>query len=277
MILPPFEGSKRKIARANKHIAELESLVADFASKVVLNFEREDQGENWLWLPRFSMPPPPDVPLIMGDAVHNLRTALDVMICDLARLRGANTRTRLDYPFEENELKLDEKLSGPKSKYKRLGPDIHAAIKSTKPYKEKGSIGLRGLHELDMWDKHEIILPTYLVARARMPVMEHIAKMTGHPLMKMLARGGYYPVHEDSKLSLRKDLDPTKELDFSISKPTPQLPPGLPFAEKPILEVLNGLSKMTTQIVSHFETKFGSGNPVAQGPPSGDNGDVQGG
>lgn len=269
MILPPFEGSKRKIARANKHIAELETLLADFASKVVLNFEREDQGENWLWLPRFSMPAPCDVPIIMGDAVHNLRTSLDVMICDLARLRGASTVTRLDYPFEEDKEKLDKKLAS--AKYKKLGVDIHDAIRATKPFTKGGHPGLRGLHDLDILDKHEIAIPVYLVARARIPMMQQIAQMTGHPLLKMLARGGAYPVHEGSKLSIRKDLgEPVDVLDFSGAKPIPQLPPGLPFAEKPIVEVLKGLSQLSAQVVAAFERKFGGRNPATKSPPVGD-------
>lgn len=276
MLLPPFEGSRRKIARANKHIAELELLLADFASKVVLNFEREDQGENWLWLPRFSIPAPCDVPIIMGDAVHNLRTSLDVMICDLARLRGASTITRLDYPFEEDKDKLDKKLND--KRYKKLGVDIHDAIRTTRPYKNGGHPGLRGLHDLDMLDKHEIAIPVYLVARGRMAIMDQIANLTGHPLLKMLARGGFYPVHEGSKLSIRKDLgEPTDVLDFSGAKPIPQLPPGLPFAEKPIVEVLKGLSQLSAQVVSGFEGKFGRRDGVPKGPPVGDDKPVDGG
>jgi hypothetical protein len=190
MILPPFEGSKRKIARANRHISELESLLADFASKVVL----------------------------------------------------------------------------------KLGADIHDAIRSTRPYTKNGHLGLRGLHDLDILDKHEITLPTYLVARGKIPMVDQVMKMIGFNFQ------GFYPVHEGSKLSIRKDLgEPSEVLDFSGAKPTPQLPPGLPFAEKPIVEVLKGLSHLTAQIVTGFERKFGGRNPVTPSPPGSGDGGIKSG
>lgn len=271
MILPPFKGSKAKIARADKHIAELSALIDQFAKEVVLNFEREDAGANWLWIPRFSMPPPCDVPIIMGDAVHNLRTALDLMICDLARLRGANTRTRLDYPFEGDEAALERKLTGKKSRYPQLGSEVLDLIRMSKPYKEKGHPVLYGLHELDMWDKHELVLPTYVVARAKVPMIGDVMKMFGINFQ------GFYPVHEGSKLSIRKDLgEPTDVMDFTGGKPMPQLPPGLPFAEKPILGVLQHLSKFTSNVVAVFETKFGKRDTVAEPTPMGDDKPIDG-
>ena len=245
MILPPFKGSRAKIARADKHIDDLSSLLDQFAKEVVLNFHRQDQDEHWLWTPRFSMPPPCGIPMIIGDATHNLRTALDVMICDLARLRGASTRTRLDYPFEGDKDALERKLTGKKSRYPKLGDDILDLIRESRPYKINGHQVLYGLHELDMWDKHEVVLPTYIIAKAKIPALGEMFQKFGINFQ------GHAPVHEGSTLLLRKDHgEPLNFFDFTGSEPVPCLPKGLPFADEPIVEVLKHLSKLTSYVVT---------------------------
>jgi hypothetical protein len=273
LVLPPFTGPHTKIARANKHIAEFSDAVESFGKSVILNFEGFDAAPDSIeWHPRFSAQLPVDFPVIMGDAIHNLRTALDNTVCDLARVRELKY-SDLKYPFAKNLGDLNEKLA--KMPYARLGEDIIDALRTTRPYKVKegGHVGLRGLHDLDILDKHTIALPIYLIARAKVPIIGEMMKKAGF-------KGNFdfrYPVHEESKITLRKDLQPINVLDFSQTKPEPVFPKGLPFAEKPVLEVLKGLAKLTEQIVTAFERKFGRRDMPASTPPSGNHLSTDGG
>ena len=93
---------------------------------------------------------------MIGDAVHNLRASLDLIVCDLVRINGKSAN-KVYFPFCEgqNHLKktiVEMRLSN------RAGADIAAALRSIEPYKA-GNILLRAIHDLDIFDKHDALLP----------------------------------------------------------------------------------------------------------------------
>ena len=98
---------------------------------------------------------PGEMPLVIGDAIHNLRAALDLTMCDVARAQGKST-AGIKFPFAENAKKLEAIFRD--KEIKRLGPDIKKMILDMQPYKF-GNISLRALHDLDIDDKHKLILP----------------------------------------------------------------------------------------------------------------------
>ena len=89
-LLPPFEGPRLKIARATKHLRELETVILDYGATVITAWcpYHEPHYEHMvLWELRFSKESPKDAAIILGDVAHNLRAALDIMLCDIARIR----------------------------------------------------------------------------------------------------------------------------------------------------------------------------------------------
>lgn len=98
-------------------------------------------------------PLPKDVPLILGDAIHNLRASLDLLAGDLAELSGQD-RKGVRFPFCKEEGKFDTVLKW--SKFKRASPDLVSMVRVLCPWEG----ALRALHDLDLADKHEMILPT---------------------------------------------------------------------------------------------------------------------
>jgi hypothetical protein len=137
-------------------------VLASYAARVKFGFRKEDIPETDLvsWTLLFSEPPPEDVSLLIGDSVHNLRSALDLMICDVARLRDEAT-DHLAFPFAKDEQRLDKAIKD--REIARPGNDIVDLVKAEKPYPE-GNRALSGLHELDITDKHHMILPAYEAA-----------------------------------------------------------------------------------------------------------------
>lgn len=266
MIWPPFDGPRLKVRRARKHIHDLSDTVAEYGARVKLSAVPFDVQETHIsYVIQFSEAPPETVPMIIGDAIHNLRSALDIMICDIARLRNKSS-DKLKFPFAADEEKLESYL---KKDFPRLGEDVLDAIRALKPYKF-GNLALRGLHELDIDDKHEVVLPYYLVASGRFaaPISADMTKMMkdhGLDIANAMA-----PICEGGIAIMRKGVNPWKYLR-PVGTPQPYFPRGLPFGESPVLKVLNDLAEIVEQTVESFAAKFGDGHLVAQGAPLPDN------
>jgi hypothetical protein len=134
-------------------------------------------------------------------------------------------------------------------------------LRQLAPFKG-GNIGLRGLHDLDILDKHETVVPIFLVARSKMSILQG-----GHPLADALHKhfgmdlsGLYTPVTECSTLVLKNDIDPRSVLLPPENGPQPIFPPGLPFADELMLETLEKLSQLTSKIIDLFRGQFGNRN-----------------
>lgn len=92
---------------------------------------------------------------IIGDAIHNLRTALDQMASELARI---NDRSDKDvyFPFavDLETLEKSEKFKA----FKKCGQDCVDELLNLKPYRG-GNDALRAVHDLDNHDKHTALVP----------------------------------------------------------------------------------------------------------------------
>jgi hypothetical protein len=85
-----FIGPKLKIKRAKGHIDDLEAAIKTFNDGKPYDLVHEvdtNTGEN-VYRVRVKERVPIDLSTIIGDAVHNLRTVLDYLVCDLIRAHG---------------------------------------------------------------------------------------------------------------------------------------------------------------------------------------------
>lgn len=92
---------------------------------------------------------------IVGDAVHNIRSSLDLMASELARIRDKNPND-VYFPFaaSEDDLLANKKFVTFK---KKAGDDCAELLLSLKPYRGGNDL-LRALHELDNQDKHSSLI-----------------------------------------------------------------------------------------------------------------------
>jgi hypothetical protein len=101
-----FAGSRVKLQRASTFIAELESALNAFntndpiSAKLVFVDNEPKVLVEWKAL---------DLSLgaVMGDAVHNMRTALDLMACELVRINNENDKN-VYFPFAASEAELPD-------------------------------------------------------------------------------------------------------------------------------------------------------------------------
>lgn len=156
--LSPFDAPRLKIERAKKHRDEFMDAIRAYMAgdpiRLIVEELKKFPGMH-CWVVRFVEPMPTEMSAIIGDVIHNLRTALDLTAADLVKLHGKSVKG-VYFPFCAKESDLDEMIRS--RKFDRAGPAAVALLKALKPYKG-GNPELRAIHDLDILDKHQALLP----------------------------------------------------------------------------------------------------------------------
>lgn len=126
--------------------------------------------EAWEWVERFQIreEPPLRFGVILGDCVHNLRSALDHLACQVTMLEGGTMDdcARTQFPIiDESETKFEAMAD---RQIPLLSKKHRALVKRAQPYRagdEAWRHPLAVLRELSNADKHRLINPTYNVVK----------------------------------------------------------------------------------------------------------------
>jgi hypothetical protein len=178
MFLEPFEGPYLKLERAGYHLLDLHQNIEEFQLSAKAEFVKTDREVN-PWQVRLTTPVPPVISLIVGDIAHSLRSALDVMLCDIAVVRDVGL-SDMSFPFTIDKATFEDKLKLPKkdAPFLKLGDDIVKMIAAAQPYKD-GNPLLRGLHDLNNQDKHRMAVPVLHFASCNVDEGPMLSKMLG--------------------------------------------------------------------------------------------------
>src|ERR1700691_3072653 len=154
-------ASQRKIERAEKHIGDLDALLklTSGTRHHSLSVEQDVDGLNWLSLQFDSAAlPADDAALILGDALHNLRSALDILWHEIIwECKGSPTHFSR-FLIEDTEEELITRLNCA-LKDKRISKGVRDFVLDTiKPY-QAGNYSLWALDDLNIRDKHQLIIP----------------------------------------------------------------------------------------------------------------------
>lgn len=152
---------RRKLERADKHLKDLGDALIAFQKAKADAVVREDDPET----PDYSRWVIPDVsvdeiiPLLLGDAVHNLRSALDHLIGGAIRANG-NTPGDLTCFFVPRKPKplRKEYESTLKGKVDGVSDPVLKALSGLEPYQGGKEERLWLLDKLDIIDKHRLLL-----------------------------------------------------------------------------------------------------------------------
>ena len=104
-----FASSWLKVDRAKHHINELNIRIAAYNERKPhrLVVEQDPQGSNHLWTIRIREAIPEDLPLLIGDAIHNLRASIDHLIYRSVVLNRHTPTTMTAFPFWGERETLD--------------------------------------------------------------------------------------------------------------------------------------------------------------------------
>lgn len=153
----PFEAARLKIRRAKQHVEELARQIDAYLLRVPVHMQvTQPPNPDYLdWMQFCTEGVPPELAPIVGDIVHNLRSSLDVLACELVRLNGGNDKG-VYFPFSNSKDELENMIAD--KKFDRAAPKVVDLLRSLKPYKE-GDAALRYIHDLDIEDKHKTLIP----------------------------------------------------------------------------------------------------------------------
>jgi len=158
MAKPELAGARAKIERAKEHIRNLDRektiFLASDAYKVTPEFYVEKNVTAYFLDKCLVMPE--NISLLIGDAVHNLRTALDYLAYSLIPVIPGEDRTHIYFPICESAKKYETQSGG---KTKGMPDPLKKRIDAFKPY-AGGDDRLWGLHRLDIADKHRLLTTT---------------------------------------------------------------------------------------------------------------------
>ena len=152
-----LEGLRVKTNRANQHIAELDKAVRVFLDshpyEVFPNHNFQTRKMEWHLTRADEIPP--QISAIAGDAIQNLRSALDHLAWQLVLTNGGIPRSVTGFPItasaqEHTSAKSRRRVEG----MRQVAID---AIDALKPY-QGGNETLWRLHCLNNRDKHRLLL-----------------------------------------------------------------------------------------------------------------------
>jgi hypothetical protein len=175
-------------------------------------------------------PVPVEASAIVGDIFHNLRSALDLMACEMCGPPG-KPDPDVRFPFCADESEMDRMI---KSRgFDKAGDAAVRLMKEIKPY-ASGNAALRAIHDLNIRDKHKMLIVNPM--RASSPVIDTQAPGGGIAFVGDPNKSSVEVSFPDDCALAHKDLIPTLhelvELTAGIIESFKAL--GVPAGEPPV-------------------------------------------
>lgn len=167
-MITPLVNARAKIVRAKQHIKELERCIATFVRDGYYTWSIKDDLERKAMVLKIKTKPlPADIPLIMGDIFHCLRTALDQALFELIKPEPKKIR-RVQFPVvDEGESLTSTSHYG---LIEESIPLVAELIRDKINPTQRGNPTLWGLHRMDIIDKHRALVVVSNVAVVGLPV-----------------------------------------------------------------------------------------------------------
>lgn len=210
MTADPFHGSKIKIERAYHHLVGLQKaevrFFADNAADLII--EDDPQGPNKLAKLRLDAPIPDLIHVVAGEAIYQLRSALDHIAVDLGRISALRPNIKnIYFPTGDGltgfEASRNKNLAG-------IDHDLIEQIDQLQPY-NGGNDDLRAVFAAANIDKHlELIacgpagifqgLTRYRMNNCKFLVVKPGPLNSGVVVAEILSGGEIAPIDSNAKV-----------------------------------------------------------------------------
>lgn len=241
-----FRDARLKIKRADKHIGDLKTAIIllekTYTSTIKID---EHTGQESVI---HTVPGLEDelleLSLISGDAIHNLHTALDFAWNRTIELRAPDIKSRHSkFPVRDSREELENALHGAKvdSCFRALYDVI---VSNIQPY-ENGQNGvIWPLHELDISDKHLLLLDLIPNVGIKGLVIRDKDGQIFHGSGVPVQNSGPYVITFTDDIHIENK----GELSFAVTMKEAGIFKGLP-----ILDLLSGFSQYVLYVVELLE------------------------
>ena len=155
----PLDGPRAKVAGANEQANALNKLIQRFFkdNPRATGFDLDpDAGEGLMWV-EIGNQPPLRWSVIIGEIIHDLRSALDHLAWQLGinNLRGRDPHDRTEFPIFLDATGKDGFGKKGRPKIRDLGPNSRAFIEGLQPF-DRPDDPLWILQTMSNTDKHRI-------------------------------------------------------------------------------------------------------------------------
>jgi hypothetical protein len=159
-IVERIDQIRQKLKRAKHHILDLDSQFAVFLKDAYsINPKSKPKISQVQFCVDNAKPIPPDFSLVIGDALHNLRSALDHLVWHLVESAGNCPDDKTYFPIYEHLVKSPKKDTAQEiaRKIKGVPPGCEKLFHDMQPDVTK-DFTLWHLHRLDIADKHRLLI-----------------------------------------------------------------------------------------------------------------------
>jgi hypothetical protein len=191
-----FAGSRLKIERAKHHINDLHTQIGGIAvsSLYTLRIDTNAQTGNDVLRVEFSqfLPPLEDFALIIGDALHNLESAMDYAVNEVVFRRLGSHDDYTKFPFRSTRENLIAAINGALV-YKASKAVSDFIVNVAQPYEGEND-PLWAFNDMNNVDKHRLLIPVLhikLISRIRLQNDRgdvHISSQAMHPGRRLFRR-----------------------------------------------------------------------------------------
>jgi hypothetical protein len=260
-----------KVERAQKHLLELPSAIDTFhkSNPHAVSTRRDPQTRKLIYYASRAEPVPLSLSTIAGDAVQNLRAALDHLHQHLLMVGTNNPapskgKEASFYIDGDSNQPTHYRTSAP-AKVQGLRQDAINALNAVEPYKGGKGHDLWVLNELSNIDKHRTLVMVGSAYRSMSmwPIMERLLERAGGLSIPAEAREALHKATfirpADRKCPLKvgdelfvdaADAEPDEKIQFlfDVAINEPQV-----VEAEPALETLQKLANLVARIIADFK------------------------
>lgn len=249
-----FIPSRLKIDRAKKHISDLKIVLREFGNAdpyrlvseikpCAIESDYVEVCSDPIMMHHYrihsSHPLPDEITLLIGDAVHNLRAALDLLVHPLIIQHGGNKQFT-GFPFEEEPGNYEAALT--KGKVAVLPQNLKKVLRSIEAYKGGRGEDLWHMNRLDIIDKHRLLLSVAEITGFQGGLTTTGLQFTG--ALSNEEPAGYLLVTKDP-------IIPDKEASLTFEV---LLNEAKHFPRREVTTLLDDLTGQTLGVVEEFES-----------------------
>jgi hypothetical protein len=252
-----MEGSALKVERAKEHLEQLEAEATAFLARepYAVVAEEEPASGDKVWRVKVKEQPPQKWGVLIGEAVHALRSALDLMVCALVERNGQQVTDQSGFPIVPSEGDLKAALP----KILGVSPPAADMIRGFRPYKG-GDEQLWMLHRLDIADKHRLLIVVgaahrNVIVSFRFPKADWLPPDFRSPEIALRPADRLFPIQDGVEVfrvmrQAREVGDPPEpRFTFEMSFGGREFPSGVPLSP-----TLQQLASRVDEILSALST-----------------------
>lgn len=239
-------GIKAKIERSKEHIHNLDWCIRTLRNldphSVLVEIDPQTGEKRHKF---FALPIPHRIPIMIGEALYQLRSALDHLACRLVVANHGADIEKTAFPIYNCPAKY--KSESPRQ-VKGIHPDAERALESVQPY-QTGYSRLGLIQDLNNIDKHRLVFQcAHVPDRIEITGFENPARLTvPEEIVAKLREPTWF---EDGAIILRLASEDEYYLDFTtaITLAYPAILQG-----EPILEFLAQSADFVENLIERFE------------------------